>query len=221
MDADELQTGQGQALPAAPETQAAEQAAQSAKPPNEAQPRLAGRRGGQRAGTRAEKKNRQMDPLLRFAIKLALLAIIFVCVFTFVLGVHINHGNRMHPFIMDGDLVVTYKLDDYRVGDAVAYRSPLTGEPEVSRIVALGVNTVQITDLGALWINGSMPDENVFYATKPLEGSSMLFPYQMSEGSCFLLDDYRTIGKDSRLFGAIPQDDLLGKIIYIFRRRGI
>ena len=52
-------------------------------------------------------------------IKLSVVAVILIVVFTFVLGVHIHHGNRMYPFIMDGDLLITYKLDPYRVGDAV------------------------------------------------------------------------------------------------------
>ena len=37
----------------------------------------------------------------------------------------------------------------------------------------------------------------------------------------FLLDDYRTIGVDSRTFGEVRQSDLLGKVVYVFRRRGI
>jgi signal peptidase I len=42
----------------------------------------------------------------------------------------------------------------------------------------------------------------------------------MGENEYFLLDDYRISGKDSRVFGAIKKDDLLGKVAYILRRRG-
>ena len=83
-----------------------------------------------RSGKHAAAKNGQktsrkrISPLLRFLIKLSVVAVILIVVFTFVLGVHIHHGNRMYPFIMDGDLLITYKLDPYRVGDAVAYRNP-------------------------------------------------------------------------------------------------
>ena len=37
----------------------------------------------------------------------------------------------------------------------------------------------------------------------------------------FVLDDLRTEGKDSRLFGELHESDLLGRVVYIFRRRGI
>jgi len=178
-------------------------------------------RGGEDAAVRPRKAKKRSGPLLRFLIKLALIAAIFICVFTFVLGMHINHGDRMYPFIMDGDLVVTYKLEGYRVGDAVAYRNPETGKTEISRIVAIGENRIQITGIGELLINGSVPEEGVFYLTKELEGSGIAFPYDMSQNGYFLLDDHRTVGSDSRKFGELTEEDLLGKAVYVFRRRGI
>jgi len=41
------------------------------------------------------------------------------------------------------------------------------------------------------------------------------------ENAFFLLDDYREIGVDSRAFGPVPADALLGKVVYVLRRRGI
>ncbi len=168
-----------------------------------------------------QKKRGRSSPLVWFLIKLGLAAAIIALMFVFVLGLHIQHGNRMYPFIMDGDLVVTYKLEPYRVGDAVAYRNPDTGETALSRIVAIGENTIEITDYGELLVNGASPSEKVFYPTKPLEASALEYPYAMRRGGYFVLDDFRTEGSDSRLFGQLQESDLLGKVVYIFRRRGI
>lgn len=168
-----------------------------------------------------QKKKGRSSPLKWFLIKLALVAAIIAGMLVFVMGLHIQHGNRMYPFIMDGDLVVTYKLEPYRVGDVVAYRSPDTGNTALSRIVAIGENTIQITDYGELLVNGASPSESVFYPTFRTEGSSIAFPYTMRGTGIFLLDDYRTIGIDSRTFGEVRQSDLLGKAVYVFRRRGI
>lgn len=164
---------------------------------------------------------RPLSPLMQLLVKIALLAVMAVVVLTFVLGVHVQQGMGMYPFIMDGDLLITYKLDPYRVGDAVAYRDPETGETAISRIVAIGENTIQVTDYGELLINGVAPDEKVFYPTAPLEGSSVEYPYIMRKGGYFLLDDYRTEGRDSRQFGQLLKEELLGKVVYVFRRRGI
>ena len=176
---------------------------------------------GETTATRSERNKKHTSPVVLFLIKLVLFAAILTAVFVFVLGLHINRGNRMYPFLMDGDLLVTYKLEDYRVGDCVLYENPSTGKKEVSRIVAIGENEITITERGEFYIGSFVPDESVFYPTKPLEGSAIAYPYPMTSEGYFLLDDYRTIGKDSRLFGELPRTALKGKVVYVLRRRGI
>ena len=173
------------------------------------------------SGTPPAKRKTGLTPWMLLLIKAVAILLLVVCTFTFVLGIHIQEGNRMYPFIMDGDLIITYKLDDYKVGDVVVYRHPDTGETQVSRIVAIGDNTIDITAYGDLLINGSVPTEQVFYPTTPLEGTNVEYPYVMRKGGYFVLDDYRTQGDDSRYFGQLLKDDLMGKVVYVFRRRGI
>ena len=163
---------------------------------------------------------KKLTPLM-LLIKVAAVCLLLGLTFGFVLGVHIHEGNRMYPFLMDGDLVVTYKLEAYQVGDVVAYRHPESGETEFSRIVAIGENTIEVASHGELRINGTAPAERVFYPTTPLEGDNVEYPYTMRKGGYFVLDDYRTEGDDSRRFGQLLEDELLGKVVYIFRRRGI
>ena len=107
------------------------------------------------------------------------------------------------------------------VGDVVAYRHPDSGQTEFSRIVAIGENSIMINQYGDFLINGTVPAERVFCATIPLDGPNVEYPYTMRKGGYFLLDDYRTEGEDSRRFGQLLEDELLGKVVYIFRRRGI
>ena len=153
--------------------------------------------------------------------KAAVIGLLAAFTLVFVMGVHIHQGNRMYPFLMDGDLIITYKLEEYKVGDVVAYRHPDSGQTEFSRIVAIGENSIMINQYGDFLINGTAPAERVFYATTPLDGPNVEYPYTMRKGGYFLLDDYRTEGEDSRRFGQLLEDELLGKVVYIFRRRGI
>ena len=171
--------------------------------------------------TPSKKQPSRWGPLLRFLLKWTAVAALVAGVMIFVLGIHIQHGNRMYPFLMDGDLVITYKLEACRVGDVVAYRRPDTGQTALSRVVAVGPATVEATAQGELIVDGSVPSERVFYATKPLEGSSIAFPCEVPAGGYFLLDDYRGEGQDGRLFGPVDREALLGKVVYVLRRRGI
>lgn len=166
----------------------------------------------------AKADRKDMRFLVRFLVKTAVIAAVITVVFTFVFGVEIYHGNEMHPSLKDGDLVITYKLGKYGLGDIVRYKDPQTGNSRCSRIVGLPGFCLDITELGELKTNGYVPNEEVYYKTEQHEDSDVDFPYTVSEGSYFLLDDYRTIGHDSRDFGEIK--DLDGKVVYIVRRRG-
>jgi signal peptidase I len=173
------------------------------------------------AGKKAKKKKRRRSELARFLIKIGILGAVTAVTFIWVMGIYIQHGNSMYPFVMDGDLLIIFKAGSrYNVGDVILYRNPDTDEKGISRVVAIGSNEIQITEAGELLINGYVPSETVFYRTEQVQGSDVRFPYTMGEDEYFLLDDYRISGKDSRVFGAIKKDDLLGKVAYILRRRG-
>ena len=169
-----------------------------------------------------KKRKRRRRELTRFLIKLGILGAAAAVIFIWVLGVYLYHGNRMYPFIMDGDLLIIFKPGNkYDVGDVVLYRNPITEENGISRISVAGECEVQITESGELLVNGYRRAENVFYLTEKVAGSDIRFPYSMGKDEYFLLDDYRTSGRDSRVFGAVRKEDLLGKVAYVLRRRGI
>ena len=166
-------------------------------------------------------KEKSRALIARFLIKLILAAALLTVVFIFIIGVHIQRGNRMYPFLMDGDMTVFYRLGEYRVGDVVAYKNPDNGEIALSRIAAMGENTIQVTPNGKLLIDDQELDESVFYPTYQIENSAVNYPYTMRKNGVFVLDDCRTIGSDSRSFGELRLSDLIGKVVYVFRRRGI
>lgn len=173
------------------------------------------------AAPSGEKPRRKPLPeWARFLIKLGALAALLTLAFTLVLGVHVQQGNRMHPYAEDGDLLIYYRLEAPEVGDLVVYLRPDTGQPTLSRVVAVGANRVEVTPSGLLVVNGMVPDERVFYPTEPIEGAEIGYPCRMEEDQVFLLDDYRPIGVDSRSYGPLPRDAVLGKVVYLFRRRG-
>lgn len=68
-------------------------------------------------------------------------------------------------------------------------------------------------------INGSHPNEEVFYPTQ-IADTNLPLPYTLSEGEFAVLNDYRSDLNDSRTYGVIKKDALKGKVIFIFRRRG-
>ena len=170
-------------------------------------------------GEEEEKRSRTAE-LKRFLIKLAVVAVLFSAAFIFVFGLCPVRGNYMHPSVKDGDLVVTLKLCSYRLSDLAVWKDPESGQTRISRIVGLPGFEINITESGELLTNGFMPSEEVFYRTDRAEGSSVEYPLLLGEDEYFLLDDRRPMGKDSRSFGPVKGGDLLGKAVYLLRRRG-
>ena len=107
--------------------------------------------------------------------------------------------------------------------DWLGFRDP--AEPEksvfVCRVVAQPGDTVDIGQGERLVVNGnSMIETNIFYPTPEYEGF-MEYPVTLGEGEYFVLADYRNGGADSRFFGAVKEDEILGTVITILRRNNL
>ena len=154
-----------------------------------------------------------------FLIKLAAIVLAGWVMFGLVFGVAVMEGEDMYPRILDGDLMLYYRLQqEYYIGDVVTFTQ--NGRRYTGRIVAQGGDTVNISREGALLVNGDVRSEEIFYPTEAVEGAIDL-PCTLSEGSVFLLCDFRINGLDSRSYGPVELDTLDGKIFTLLRRRGI
>ena len=165
---------------------------------------------------RMPKKNNSWKVLRNLLIKIAAVVLILWLALTFVFGVFRLSGNNMYPMLKDGDLCVTYRLEEYHSNDVVAYQ--IDGRIHFGRIIARAGDTVDGDEQGVL-INGMYPSEEIFYPTQML-GTCLDLPDILEEGQFLILNDYREDLSDSRTYGMIDEDDLEGKIIFIFRRRG-
>lgn len=155
---------------------------------------------------------------LRLLIKIAVIAALLLGLLHFVLGIYLVHSNDMFPAVRDGDLFITYRLKRPGYGDVIAYRAE--GRRHFGRVAALPGDEVNMDAEGHYTVNGSIPYETVYYATRSVEGSAVTYPYIVSEGEVFLLNDLRDNTEDSRLFGAIPLSQTDGSLALLLRRRG-
>ena len=151
-------------------------------------------------------------------LRLGWIAFILAILLLVVCGVTVNSGERMAPAFHDRDIVVFYRLaKDISAGEVVVFR----GENDrllVGRVVAKGGDTVDIDENG-LKING-------YYQTEPYRrGDTVLFeggaafPVKLRTGEFFILCDDRSDGSDSRTFGPVSSDRILGRVMLSIRQR--
>lgn len=91
----------------------------------------------------------------------------------------------------------------------------------VSRVVAVAGDTVEINDDGELMINGNhMIESNIFYPGMVYTGF-IEYPLTLGPGQCFVMADKRNGGADSRFFGPVEEEQILGTVITIVRRNNL
>jgi signal peptidase I len=121
----------------------------------------------------------------------------------------------MVPTLRAGDRALvdalTYDLEDVRRGDVVAFEDPEhAGGVAIKRVVALPGDTISIR-AGSLLINGVRQRE-AYLGAGPT-GSDFFGPTVVPLGHLFVLGDNRARSVDSRFTGAIPVEDLLGRVV--------
>ena len=157
--------------------------------------------------------------VLYLLLKIAVIGVVVVLLFTFMFGVMRVTDIAMDPSIQDGDVVFWYRLDkDYVASDVIIVSHE--SEQQARRVVAVAGDTVDITEDGLL-INGSLVQEqNIFGETLRYEDGITL-PITIEDGQVFVLGDKRQSSVDSRLYGAVNIKDTLGKVMTLVRRRNI
>jgi signal peptidase I len=119
-------------------------------------------------------------------------------------------SESMAPALQPGDQALVTKIGGAPGrGDLVAFHAPRTGEIMLKRVVAVGGDTVGLED-GVLVLNGRRPAEP--YVADPDAVDSVYFgPVRVAKGSLFVLGDNRGNSEDSRDFGTVPADRVIGR----------
>ena len=122
-------------------------------------------------------------------------------------------SDSMAPTLRPGDHVLVdktaYRRGEPRRGDLAVVRAPGSDELMLKRVVALGGQTVGIED-GVLVVDGRRPPEP--YVDHDAVDSVFFGPVRVPRGSVFVLGDNRADSVDSRRFGALPQNALVGRV---------
>lgn len=122
--------------------------------------------------------------------------------------------------IEDGDLILFSRTDsEYHVGDAVIFIHD--GSTYVSAILATAGDTVDIDEVGRLYVNQIRVSEEKIYNLEDGEKPSISLPYRVPSNSYFVLNKNLEAVEDSRNFGAIFKSDIKGKAMTILRTRSI
>jgi signal peptidase I, bacterial type len=143
------------------------------------------------------KEKGPMDQPQSFLLHALFIIILLWVMFGYVFGLINAPNNDMFPRIDSGDLLLYYRLDtDMKAQDVAVLKKNNT--VYIGRVVAVGGDTVDISDDNKLIINGhAVYENNIFYTTSRYEGF-VDYPVTLAPDTYFVLVDQRNVGEDSR-----------------------
>jgi len=182
--------------------------------------------------------------LLPFWAELPLLVlaalVVAVVIKTFLIQAFYIPSSSMENTLQVNDRVMVnklaYQFGDLARGDIVVFDDPRLSEPAVEnvfesvqrnvgeaiglavprsefikRVIALPGETIAIVD-NRVYINGVLIDEPYL---KPGTSMSDMDAAFVAEGEMFVMGDNRNSSQDSRIFGTVPIDTIVGKAFVI------
>jgi signal peptidase I len=156
---------------------------------------------------------------------------ILVMVYLFIMSPQEINGASMEPNFHNGEFILTnkimYKLREPIRGDVVIFKSPRNKEVDyIKRVIGLPGDTVLLKE-NSFYVNGQKveepyltPDITIFGGSYLIEGQEIVVP----PGQYFVSGDNRPHSSDSREFGPIPREDIIGVAIlryWPFNRMGL
>lgn len=161
--------------------------------------------------------------ILNFFLDLVEVTIVGVAVFVIVylfIGQPLEiTGTSMEPTLDNGEMIIaekmTSRLDKLERGDIVVFKQPENPNIFViKRIVGLPGETLTLSEK-SVYINGSMLEED-YVKTHQALLTAQDKDIEIPQNSYFLMGDNRANSTDSRKWGPISEQDIVGKAVIVF-----
>ncbi len=140
---------------------------------------------------------------------------------TFLLQPFFIPSSSMEPTLLPGDRVlvskVNYRLWEPQRKDVIVFKAPERSQTDVQqdfikRIVGTAGLELEVSG-GRLIVEGKTQNEDFINADHP---TSTFGPFTVPLDSVFVMGDNRGNSKDSRFFGAVDKESIIGKAVVIY-----
>ena len=127
-------------------------------------------------------------------------------------------GTSMMPWLQDQERIFVnkfvYRFEEIRRGDIVVFRFPLDpAKSYIKRVAGLPGDEVELIR-GELYINGGRVEET--YVPDEFQDASTYPPTTVPADSYYVLGDHRNTSNDSRTWGTVPRNFIVGKAVFAY-----
>jgi signal peptidase I len=124
-------------------------------------------------------------------------------------------GASMEPTLVSGEYVVvnrlSYRLGSPQRGDIIVFHPPVNPEEEyIKRVIGLPGDEVEVKD-GMVYVNGQPLQESYLNVKTNYAGT-----WNVPQDQLFVLGDNRINSSDSRNWGTVPMNYVVGKAVLVY-----
>ena len=146
---------------------------------------------------------------------------LFIVVYLFIMAPNQVKGASMEPSFYSGEYIltskITYKFRKPHRGDVVVFKSPKNPDIDyIKRIIGLPGDKIEVIN-GDIIVNGKpLPENYISAKTNLWEGGYLRegLPSTVPSGMLFVMGDNRPRSSDSREFGPIPFEAIIGEVFF-------
>jgi len=173
-------------------------------------------------------KKKSLNPNLKKAIvfvvevaKIALIAAVIVIPIRYYLfQPFFVRGQSMDPNFENGDYLIideiSYRLKEPTRGEVVVFKFPYDiSQRFIKRIIGLPGETIEISN-GQIKIYKESLEVEILNESEYLDDLMTIgnIKIELSENEYFVMGDNRDFSYDSRKFGAITEDNIIGRVVF-------
>ncbi|QQK07649.1 signal peptidase I [Miniphocaeibacter halophilus] len=166
------------------------------------------------------KNNKEKSEFLEWIFLIVFTLALAILINTFVLSLTIVKGSSMEPTLKTNDRLlinkISFLVDNIEYGDIVEFHNPYNKNDEnyIKRVIALEGDIVEIIE-NRVYVNQNLLDEN-YTSTKGETKIKSEYYWEIQEDEVFVLGDNRPKSEDSRAFGPIKKNSIVGIAFFRF-----
>lgn len=162
--------------------------------------------------------------LLDLAETLAIAGAIFFVIYAFLIRPFEVNGASMFPTFKNGEFVFTNLLSQrfgpFQRGDVIVFKAPPSQDKDyIKRIIGLPGDTIKIQN-GSVYLNGKKLNESAYLSSSVVTGARGFAhegeDVKVSPQNYFVMGDNRVYSSDSRDWGLVSFDKVIGKSEFVY-----
>lgn len=151
-------------------------------------------------------------------------AAVFLVIYVFLFRPFEVKGESMYPNFYNNEYVLTnlvsLRFQNPKAGDVIVFKAPLDSEKDyIKRVIGTPGDTISIKD-GQVYVNDQRLNETAYLKpdVKTYPGNFLTDTNSITvpEGKYFVLGDNRINSSDSREWGFVKKDEIIGNSMFVY-----